>query len=253
MAGERAKKLAAEQKAAAKADKLRRKNSDNPEDWGRMKQMVKSFSMTREYDDKLIWLMLGALLGVIAIFVVLSFFLNPFWMYLVFGVAFGVISAMYVLTWRAKGATFRRFAGQPGAAEVAINLLPKKGWVKNPAIAIDRHQNSVHRVIGPPGIVLVGDGQPGRVREMLATEAKRHEAIKYSVPVTTVLMGDAANQVPMSKLDKYIKKLPKAIKDTQITEVVSRLKALDGSRPRVPMPKGPMPNMKGARAALRGR
>jgi len=188
----------------------------------------------------------------LAICIGLSFILTPWWVYPIFGVAFGLLAAMYVLTWRAKGAMFKRYAGQPGSAELALNLLPK-AWVKSPVIAIDRYQNTVHRAVGPAGIVLIGEGQPGRAREMLAVETKRHEAIKYSVPVTAIMMGDASNQVPLPKMDKHIKKLPKVIKGSQITEITARLKALDASRPLTPLPKGPMPTMKGVRSAMRGR
>ena len=251
MASERAKQLAAEQKAALKAEKLRKKTSDDPKDWGTVRKFVQGVKMTSEYDKSLVPLMIGAFLIIVVVFTIVGLFVTPWWMYVIFGVLFGLVGAMFILNWRARGAMFKRYEGQPGSAEVALNLLPK-GWVKNPAIAVDRYQNIVHRVVGPAGIVLIGEGQPGRVREMLATEAKRHEAIKYNVAVTTVVMGDADNQVPLNKLDKYIKKLPKTIKGSQISEVMARLKALDGSRPRLPIPKGPM-NMKGARSALRGR
>ncbi|MDR2929951.1 MAG: DUF4191 domain-containing protein [Propionibacteriaceae bacterium] len=253
MASERAKKLEAEQKAAVKAEKLRKRNSNDPKDWGQLRQFFEAFKITREYDKALVWLMLGAFVVVVAIFVLVGVFLvNPWWMWLIFGILFGLLAAMYVMSWRAKGAMFRRYADQPGAAEVGLNLLPKT-WVKNPVIAVDRHQNIVHRAVGPGGIVLVGEGQPGRVREMLATEEKRHLSIKYNVPVTLMVVGPADNQVPLNQLDKRIKKLPKVIKASQVTEITSRLKALDGARPRMPIPKGPMPTMRGARSALRGR
>ena len=251
---ERAQQLAAEQKAAVQAEKLRKKTSNDPKDWGRVKQFVEAFKVTKQFDKALVWLMLGGFLLTFAILTVVGrvFFPLTWWMWLVFGALFGLLAAMYILSWRARGAMFRRYAGQPGAAEVGFNLLPKT-WVKNPVIAVNRYQDIVHRVVGPGGIVLIGEGQAGRVRELLATEAKRHETIKYNVPVTTVVMGDAANQVPLKGLHRYIKKLPKVLKPSQVTEVMARLKALDGARPRLPIPKGPMPNMKGARSALRGR
>ena len=196
--------------------------------------------------------MIGGFIIAVAVGGALSLFLDPWWIWWIFGALTGLLIAMYVLSWRAKGAMFKRYEGQPGAAEVGLNLLGKT-WIKHPVIAFDRYQNIVHRVVGPAGIVLVGEGQPGRVRELLTTETKRHEAVKYSVPVTSILVGDASNQVPLSKLDKHIKKLPKVIKGSQVTEIAARLKALDGSRPRMPIPKGPMPSAKGGRSALRGR
>ena len=253
MASEAAKKLAAEQKAEVKAAKLRKKNSDNPADWGQLRQLREVFKVTRENDKAAVWFMLGGFVLALALFTVLGLlWLDPWWLWTIFGVVFGLLAAMYILSWRAKIAMFARYKGQPGSAEVGLNLLPK-AWSRTPAIAINRYQDIVHRAVGPGGIVLVGEGAPGRVRAMLDTETKRHESIKYSVPVTPIVMGDADNQVSLENLDKYIKKLPKVIKASQITEIQSRLKALDGARPRVPLPKGPMPNMKGARSAMRGR
>jgi len=254
MASERAKQLAAEQKAQVKAEKLRKRNSDDPKDWGALRQLWGALKLTAQFDKPVVPLMIGAFLLVVAIGLVIGFlWLSFWWLGLIFGVLFGLTAAMWMLSLRARTAMFKRVSGQPGAAEAALSLLNKK-WVKNPVIAIDRYQDIVHRAIGPGGIVLIGEGQPQRVRDMLATEAKRHGNIKYNVPVTTIVMGKEKNQVPLEKLDKYIKKLPKVIQPTQVTEIQARLKALDGMRPRLPVPKGPLPtNLRGARAALRGR
>ena len=254
MASERAKQLAAEQKAQLKAEKLRKKTSTDPKDWGAMRQFWGSLKMIVQVDKLAVPMMIGAFLVVVALGLVVGFlWLRYWWLGLIFGALFGLTAAMWMLTLRARPAMFKRVAGQPGAAEAALSLLNKK-WVKNPVIAVDRYQDIVHRVIGPGGIVLVGEGQPQRVRDLLTTEAKRHNNIKYNVPVTTVVMGTEKNQVPLEKLDKYIKKLPKVIEPGQVTEIQARLKALDGMRPRLPLPKGPLPtNVRGARAALRGR
>jgi hypothetical protein len=105
--------------------------------------------------------------------------------------------------------------------------------------------------------VLVGEGEPGRVRQLLASEAKKHERVAYGIPITTVVMGDKAGQVPLDKLADHIRKLPKTLRPHQITDIRQRLRALDAVRPTVPVPKGPMPTsarqVKGARQAMRGR
>jgi hypothetical protein len=252
MASERAKQLAAEQKAAAKAAKLRKKNSDNPADWGRMRQIVQTVKVTRQSDPISTWLMLGGLLVPIIVFSLIAWLIGPPLIWAPFGPLIGLLAAMYILTWRAKVGAYKRYEGQPGAAEVAMNLLPKT-WLKHPVITMNRYQDVVHRVVGPPGIVLIGEGQAGRVRQLLASEQKKHESIQQGIPVTTVVVGREANQVPLDKLTRWLRKLPKAIKPAQVTQLQSRLKALDAIRPKVPMPRGPMPNPKGARQALRGR
>ncbi|MEA5052408.1 MAG: DUF4191 family protein, partial [Propionicimonas sp.] len=56
-----------------------------------------------------------------------------------------------------------------------------------------------------------------------------------------------------AKLADHLKKMPKALQKVQQAEVKQRLKALDAVRPRVPLPRGPMPSMKGMNRAMRGR
>ena len=236
-----------------KAEQLRRKNSTDPKDWGQVRQIIEVYKVTAEHDPKANLFMGGALALCIVVFTVLGIFLQPWWLYVIFGVLFGVLAAMSVLTWRAKSATYKRYEGQKGSAEVAMSMLGKE-WVKSPVITANRQLDIVHRVVGPGGIVLIGEGDPGRVRAMLATEAKKHEQVKYGVKVTTLVMGDRENQVPLGKLADHIKKLPKIIKTAEITDISNRLRALDSMRPKLPLPKGPMPtSAKGARQAVRGR
>ncbi len=254
MASERAKELAAAQKAQKQAEKLRRKNSSDPKDWGQLRQILEVFKMTTKNDPTSLWLMIGAFALTVVVFLLLGIFvLSPWWLYLVFGVLFGVLAAMAVLTWRAKNATYKRYEGQKGSAEVAMSMLGKD-WIKSPVITANRQLDIVHRVVGPGGVVLIGEGDPGRVRQMLAIEAKKHEQIKYGTKVTSIVMGEKENQVPLEKLADHIKKLPKVIKAAEITELSNRLRALDSMRPKIPLPKGPLPtSAKGARQAVRGR
>lgn len=253
MASERAKELAAQQKAEKKADRLRRKNSTDPKDWGQVRQVIEVYKVTTQHDPKANLFMAGAGVLTIIVFTLIGLWVKPWWLYLIFGVLFGVLAAMSVLTWRAKSATYKRYEGQKGSAEVAMSML-SKDWIKSPVITANRQLDIVHRVVGPGGIVLIGEGDPGRVRAMLATEAKKHEQIKYGVKVTTMVMGDRENQVPLDKLADHIKKLPKVIKTAEITDISNRLRALDSMRPKMPLPKGPVPtSMKGARQAVRGR
>ena len=128
MASERAKQLAAEQKAMKKAEQLRRKNSTDPKDWGQVRQIIEVYKVTAEHDPKANLFMGGALALCIVVFAVLGIFLTPWWLYVIFGVLFGVLAAMFVLTWRAKSATYKRYEGQKGSAEVAMSMLGKE-WV----------------------------------------------------------------------------------------------------------------------------
>ena len=250
---EKAKELEAKQKEAVKAAKLAKKNSDNPRDWGWFRQVRETYRITVENDPQAQWLILGSGLGAAVLISLLGIFLPPWWMWLITGVMAGLVAALYVMLNRAKKATYKRYAGKPGSAEVALGMLDKKKFDYTAGITATKQLDIVHRVVGPAGIVLIGEGSPARLKAVLASEARKHEQVAYGVPVSTVLMGDGEGQVPLEKLADYLKKTPKAIKPVQITEVKQRLRALDAVRPKLPMPKGPMPTMKGVNRAMRGR
>ena len=254
MASEKAKELAAKQKAELKAAKLAKKNSTNPKDWGFFKQITETYKMTVEVDPSSRWVLLATFLGTaIVIGVVGAVWLSPWWMWALVGLVAGLTAAMYVLVARAKRASYLRNKGKPGSAEVALSSLNKKKWTYTAAMTATKQLDVVHRAVGPAGIVLIGEGSPARLRAILASEVKKHEQVAYGVPVSMIIMGDGEGQVPLEKLAAYLRKLPKAISTAQTEEVNHRLKALDAIRPRVPVPRGPLTMPKGAAKALRGR
>ena len=124
----------------------------------------------------------------------------------------------------------------------------KRGWKTEPAIAVTKQQDVVTRVVGPPGIVLIGEGNPNRLRPLLTSERRKHERVASETPIHEVLVGHDAGQVPLAKLTKHVTKLGSEIKPAQMTDVLARIKALDANRSSIPMPKGPVPtSMKGMR------
>ena len=106
---------------------------------GRIKQIRRAYQLTHEYDKALPFLLLGAFLlpdrarrGVRAD-------RGTTWstLMLIGRRCSGVLLAMIVLVRRAKAATYKRYAGQAGSAEVALQMLPKQ-WVSTPVIAANR-------------------------------------------------------------------------------------------------------------------
>ena len=160
MASEKAKELAARQKAEAKAEKLRRKNSTNPQDWGRLRQVRESYKVTAQFDKPLPWILLGAGLGKFAVVLIIGFVLDSPILWGIVGLMAGVLVAMLIFVQRAKRAAYKRYEGQAGSAEVALQMLPKK-WSYTPVITATRNRDSVdviHRAIGPGGLLLIGEG-----------------------------------------------------------------------------------------------
>src|SRR5689334_11162308 len=221
-------------KAAAKeAAKARRAASRE-----RRKQIFEAFKMQRREDKALIPLMLAAVLGVTAIAVVLGLIFNAVWMFVPLGVAIGALLAVIIFGRRVQANVFKKADGQPGAAAWALENLRGK-WRVTPAVAGTTQLDAVHRVIGRPGVVLVAEGAPHRVKALLAQEKKRVSRVIGETPIYDITVGSEEGQIPLRKLQGYLMKLPRNITTAQVDTIEGRLAAL-ASRGAA-LPKGPMP------------
>ena len=251
MPSTRAKELRAEQKAAVKAEKERKKHSSDPRDWSQMRQLRESYRLTAEQDPQLPWIIAGGFVGPLVVGIILGWLVTPMWLWVILGIMAGAALAMFLFTRRVRNSVYKRYDGQPGSAEVALNMLPKE-YHATPAINATRQLDVVHRVVGPTGLILIGEGNPQRLKQLMATEVKRHEQTAYGVSVNTIQMGDGAGQVPLPKMAEHIRKMPKQLDAAKIEEVTKRLRAMDAVRSRIPVPKGPLPQQ-ASRRAMRGR
>lgn len=116
-----------------------------------------------------------------------------------------------------------------------------RGWTTTPAVAMNRSQDVVHRAVGKAGIVLVAEGNPNRVKSLLAAEKKKMARIVVDVPVHDVMVGDGEGQVPLKKLRTTLLKLPRVLAGPQVTAANDRLRAMGDLMSNMPLPKGPMP------------
>jgi Flp pilus assembly protein TadB len=123
-----AKEAKALAKAARTEAKLRRKNSTDPAEMGRLRQIQQAYKVTREFDPRLPLLLAGAFLLPVVVGLVIGLLVGHVVYAVVMGVLLGVLLAMALLVRRAKGATYKRYAGQTGSAEVALSMLPKQ-WI----------------------------------------------------------------------------------------------------------------------------
>jgi hypothetical protein len=98
----------------------------------------------------------------------------------------------------------------------------------------------VHRVVGRPGVILLGEGNPGGLAPLFSAEKKRISRIAYGVPILDLQVGDRDGQVPISKLRTKLMRMPRDLKPGAITDLNNRLKAMPSTlqAPRGPMPRG---------------
>lgn len=220
---------------------------------GRLRQIAQAYRITKQHERfvglrLLLWfLVFGGLFGAAG-----WFLLHPVFG-VIMGVLMGLLAALVVFGRRAERASYAQVEGQVGAAAGALQML-KRGWSVKPAVGLTKSQDVVHRVVGRPGIVLVGEGNPNRVRNLLNVERKKHARVAPDVPIHEIVVGNDPDQVPLPMLVKHVRKLRREIRPADMTEVLQRLKALDAMRPQAPVPRGPMPtSMKGARKLMQGR
>lgn len=140
-------------------------------------------------------------------------------------------------TRQAGAAAYSAIDGQIGAG-ASVLMAIRKGWTTTPAVAVARNQDMVHRSVGRAGIVLTGEGSQS-VRQMMADEKKKAERFAPGVPVIEILVGNEDGRIPIQKLQRHMRRLPKKLSAHQMREVRARLKAVGGMS--MPIPKGPMP------------
>ncbi|GAA1733747.1 DUF4191 domain-containing protein [Aeromicrobium alkaliterrae] len=225
---------------------------------GRIAQMRQAYRITKNSDPNiglilLLWfLVVGGIMATLSLVFISNGVLSIV-LAVVFGLLSGTLAALIVFGRRAERAAYAQVEGQPGAAASALQML-RRGWNVKPVVAFTKNQDIVHRVVGKPGVVLVGEGNPNRVKSLLASERRKHQRILGDeVPVLEIVVGREEGQIPLPKLNRHLQKTKKALKPAEQTSVINKLKALDAMRPAAPMPRGPVPtSMKAARKMMRG-
>ncbi|MEU3026188.1 DUF4191 domain-containing protein [Streptomyces incarnatus] len=207
---------------------------------GRLKQIALTYKMTRKVDTKIGLVLAAVGLGTLAVFLVIGFLLgHPVYLG-IFGLLVGLLGAAVVFGRRAERAAFGQMEGQPGAAAAVLDNVGR-GWTTTPAVAMNRSQDVVHRAVGKAGIVLVAEGNPNRVKSLLAAEKKKMNRIVADVPVHDLIVGSGEGQVELKKLRTTMLKFPRVLTGPQVTATNDRLRALGDLMSNMPVPKGPMP------------
>jgi hypothetical protein len=217
----------------------------------RLKQIGVAFRYTARRDKLFLPLVIvaaGVPLGLTVLWLVTS----GDWLWAPIGVLFALLGAMVVLNLRANRAMLNEAEGQPGAAAAILQTM-RGDWRVTPAAQATTQGDFVHRVLGRPGVVLVAEGVPGRLRGLLAQEKKRLSRVVGDTPIYDFTIGAEEGQVSIRKLRTTLMRLPRNITGKQVNALDTRLTALT-TRPQ--MPKGPIPkNMRprGMNRMLRGR
>jgi hypothetical protein len=232
----------ARSKPAKKAAPARSNNAPAAADGapqGRVQQMLAVWKMTRETDKRLLPLVVGSALGVAAVLIVVGVLIGQLIIFIPLGVVGGLLTGTALFGRRATKAIHASLEGKPGAAAAMLQMM-RGDWRMTPAVGFTRNQELVHRVIGRPGVILVGEGNStAAIRQLIVDQKRRIGRVAPDTPIHDVIVGTGEGRVLPGKLQSHLMRLPRKLRKADVNAVEARMKALGG--PNVPIPKGPMP------------
>ncbi|MCX4525541.1 MULTISPECIES: DUF4191 domain-containing protein [unclassified Streptomyces] len=218
----------------------RKSNAETAANPGRLKQIALTYKMTRKADPKVALIVAGVGIVTFGVFLAIGFLIDHPVYLGILGFLVAFLAMAVVFGRRAERAAFGQMEGQPGAAAAVLDNVGR-GWTTTPAVAMNRNQDIVHRAVGKAGVVLIAEGNPNRVKTLLAAEKKKLARIMPDVPVHDFIVGTGEGEVPLKKVRTTLLKLPRVLSGPQITQVNDKLRAMGDLMSNMPLPKGPMP------------
>ena len=146
------------------------------------------------------YLILAFVVVAAVVYLLLLLITGSTWLPIVPAMLFGVIAAMFLFSRRAQSSAYRQAEGQPGAAAYVLGQM-RGDWRKTDAVAGTAQLDAVHRVLGRPGVVLIGEGAPHRVKPLLAQEKKRVARLAGDAPIYDIVVGNGEGEIPLGKLN----------------------------------------------------
>ncbi|TWG23721.1 DUF4191 domain-containing protein [Actinoplanes teichomyceticus] len=212
----------------------------------RLKQIGQVFSFTAKQDKWFVPLVIAAVLIPVALTVVAT--LNWGLLWIPVGILITLLAVLIVLNLRSNAAMMNVAEGQPGAAASLMENM-RGDWRVRPAASSTTQFDMVHVVIGRPGVILLAEGNPQRVKALLGQEKKRLSKVIGNAPIYDYVIGTEEGQLPVRKLRTTMLRLPRNLTGKDVNALDKRLSALM-ARPQ--MPKGAIPkNMRPSKGAFR--
>ena len=159
--------------------------------------------------------------------------------WVVLGIVTGYLSALLTLTRRANTAIFTKYANEPGRISLTVGTLTRRVYKgTNQPVAVNaRTRDMVFRIVGPAGVVLLGEGIKNSTQQLLEDERRKVQRVASGVTVHTFFSSEDGQGVPLATLHKKVTKLKRTLTKNEIRAVQNRLAAMD-SRGGLPIPKG---------------
>lgn len=210
---------------------------------GQFAQIFLVLRRTIQLDRRNIWIIFIPVLVVLTLgvtFVSLSF-LRGDWIMGILLIILALLSTFVtfslILSRRAEKAAYASWDGQPGAVSAVLQTMLRSRWrgSEKPVAVNPRTYDAVYRIVGAPGILLIGEGHQSGAGILVDAERKKMQKIAPGVPVHSLYVTDSQHGLKLSGLRKAAIKLPKKLNRAEVRTVAARLTALGTN---LPIPKG---------------
>lgn len=216
---------------------------------GFFSQLKTLYRFTKEAYGWLPWVQLLMLVVLSAAGVLVGFLIPPaaIWSIILWGVTglmVGFLGSVILMTRLSTRAMYRKIDGMPGATGRVLNSSLGRKWVsgEDPVAVNPKTQDALYRAVGRGGVVIVGEGAPSRLTRLVNEEKMKLNRVASGVTITVLYVGHGEDQVPLAKLVKTIKALPKNLDKATMNAVIKRVDSISRGPGSLPIPKGIDPN-----------
>ena len=208
---------------------------------GRIAQIVDVFKRTIQLDRAALWLIIGGFIAPIAASIVVAVLFPGgvlgWILWIIFGLTTGLLVGMIILGRRAERAAYLSLEGKPGAVGAVLGAPLKRSFrgSAEPVAVNPRSLTAVYRIVGAPGIVLIGEGSRVEAQQLLEAERKRASKAATGVPIHAIWVTTDGKGTPLPQVVKTLNKMKRKLSRAEIKTVHARLSALTNA---LPIPKG---------------
>jgi hypothetical protein len=164
--------------------------------FGQQLKMIKqAYTLTRRNDPRLPWVLLITFVLVFTVVELFAILISAPLLFLPLAILIAALVTLIVFGRRAQGSAYKQVEGQPGAAAWVLDGM-RGNWRVESGVAGTPQLDAVHRVLGRPGVILVAEGSPTRVRGLLAQEKKKLSRVVGDTPIYDITVGDDERSTP---------------------------------------------------------
>jgi len=156
--------------------------------------------------------------------------------WIVLGLMVVLLAFLIVLGQITQKLMYTNLDGQIGAVSSLIKNQLRRTWRGSEIpVRMNKSSDTVYRLVGRPGVVIISEGQRSRVAPLVDEARKEVARIVPAVPLHSVHVG--SDGIPLKQFFRTIYKFPKGIRTAEILVVSNRLNSI-AKTPMSQMPKG---------------